>query len=187
MVKYNITSRFNDSEAFRGGKLHRGMDFAMPKGTELDAIQDGIITNVVNDPAGLGKAVYVQMADGKTAIYGHMSDIAVRIGDKVKEGALLGHSGNTGHVVGTNGGYHLHLAIKDHGQFIDPAPYAPLVQTMGDVKEAAHTALSYSDMFNNAMQGFSDALSEMAVNCISLLPSIPTMLQALHSILFWLS
>lgn len=129
MERYPITSQFMAQESFRQ-KVHLGLDFAMVKNTPLRTIQDGVIERVINTD-GLGKAVYVKWVDGKTAIYGHMNEITVRTGDKVKIGDLLGYSGNTGNVFGENGGYHLHFGLKDAlGRWIDPEPYSPFIQEM---------------------------------------------------------
>src|SRR5690625_1324255 len=121
-IRYPITSKYQSFESFRT-KAHLGVDFAMPKNTESRNIKDGVVERVINQPSGLGKAVYVKWEDGKTAIYGHMNEIVVKSNEKVRVGDLLGYSGNTGNVVGKNGGYHLHFALKNpNGQFVNPEP-----------------------------------------------------------------
>lgn len=175
-VRYPITSRFLNQESFRE-KAHLGLDFAMPKDTPLRTIENGVIEKVINIPDGIGKAVYVRWVDGKTAIYGHMNDITVRIGDTVKIGDLLGYSGNTGNVVGENGGYHLHFALMDQlGRYIDPEPYAPFIQEMNHdlintIANSGNGLISIdsgnvSDVLQNVMKQFVETLQEMDVNMI---------------------
>lgn len=48
-----------------------------------------------------------------------MSDVTVKVGDKLNYGDLIGYSGNTGHSTGP----HLHFGIKDGNRFIDPSEY----------------------------------------------------------------
>lgn len=117
-MKFRISSEFGVLEEIRNGRPHTGIDLAMPTGTDLRSIADGFVTKIVDQGAeGLGKAVYVKTRSGEVHIYGHMNDISVKQGEVVHFGDLLGHSGNTGHSTGP----HLHFAIKDHGQFVDPS------------------------------------------------------------------
>ncbi|MCA1319780.1 M23 family metallopeptidase [Bacillus tianshenii] len=118
-MKFRISSEFGVLEEIRNNRPHTGVDIAMPEGTDLRAIADAVVERVVDYGAeNIGKGVILRLADGKRAIYGHMKDIAVKQGDYVREGSVVGHSGNTGHSTGP----HLHLGIKTpDGQFVDPA------------------------------------------------------------------
>ena len=177
---YKITSYYQEKEAFRPNP-HSGIDFAMDKGTELRSIRDGIVTKVVDyGNQNAGKAVMVKWEDGKTAIYGHLSDTSpVHVGDKVGVGDLLGYSGNSGHVVGANGGYHLHFGLKENNQFIDPSPYIKDIQHMNDpgylVQNITNTIENKTTLFN-LMSQYSDMLNEIAksfkVNLIDLFISV---------------
>lgn len=128
---YQITSEFMQNEGFRQGG-HLGIDFAMEEGTPLRSLKKGVVDKVVNyGDVNIGKGVLVRWEDGFTAIYGHMSEITVRAGDIVSQSSLLGYSGNTGNVVGANGGYHLHFGLKNvEGVFVDPAHYTFDIQSM---------------------------------------------------------
>jgi murein DD-endopeptidase MepM/ murein hydrolase activator NlpD len=182
MVKYRITSKFQEMESFRS-QPHSGLDFAMPEGTELRSIAEGVVRIKDFGNVNAGKTVLIDSADGKTYIYGHLSDFSVQNGEQVHIGDILGHSGNTGFSTAP----HLHLGVKVNGEFVDPTPYAPLIQQMDSLKAVAHnTTLNISEIFNEAMQQFSDALSDMAINLISLLPDIHTIFQGLSTILSWL-
>ncbi len=114
-----ITSRFGEISSVHP-KPHTGIDIALPEGTPLKSITEGVVQRVVDyGSENIGKGVIVQLADGKTAIYGHLSDIKVKAGQIVKEGDLLGLSGNTGRSTGP----HLHFGVKENGQFIDPTKF----------------------------------------------------------------
>lgn len=189
MVKYTITSRFHDKEEFRD-HVHQGVDLAMPEGTDLKAIVDGVIRTADYGSSSTGKTVFIDAADGKTYIYGHLKDFSVSDGQPIHVGDILGHSGNSGHVVGSNGGYHLHFGIKEHGEFIDPTPYTSLIQHMDQLKGAAHatvnSGLDALEMLNQALSQFTQTLSEMTLNCISLLLENRTVSLISDIVLSWL-
>jgi hypothetical protein len=127
-LKFRRTSDFGDLESFRENP-HTGIDYAMPEGTGVETVTDGIIENVVDyGDFGLGKAVVVKMEDGATAIYGHLSEFKVKVGEIVKQGEVIGLSGNTGRSTGP----HLHFAVKEDGQFVNPIEFEPNIQAMGD-------------------------------------------------------
>lgn len=158
---YKISSRFLQQESFRT-KGHSGIDFVMENHTPLRSIQDGIVERVVDyGKQNVGKGVMVRWNDGKVAIYGHMSETSVNVGDKVHVGDLIGYSGNSGHVVGANGGYHLHFGLKENGHFIDPSPYIDNIQNMNTkivqhVPEVTQIKLNFFDYMNQHMNVLSD-------------------------------
>jgi hypothetical protein len=111
----------------------------------------------------------VRWNDGKVAIYGHMSETTVNVGDKVQTGDLLGYSGNSGHVVGANGGYHLHFGLKENGHFIDPSPYIDNIQNMNTtlvqhIPDVVPTKLNFFDY----MQSHMNVLSDLKMHLIHL-------------------
>lgn len=158
---YKITSYFGSRESFRN-KGHSGIDFAMERGTELKSIRDGIVEKVVNYPDGIniGKGVIIKFNDGNTGIYGHMNDTSVIQGQTVRAGDLIGHSGNSGHVVGSNGGYHLHFGVKgEDGGFLDPSPYIQDIQHMNDVNyfvQSSSSKLNFLDYFQQHMSLYTE-------------------------------
>ncbi|WP_339145466.1 MULTISPECIES: M23 family metallopeptidase [unclassified Sutcliffiella] len=119
-MKFKLTSEYGVLEQIRNGKPHTGIDLAMPEHTELRSIGEAIVERVGDyGNENIGKGVILRLEDGTTAIYGHMSDIKVKVGQILKEGETLGYSGNTGHSTGA----HLHFGLKDQaGNFIDPTP-----------------------------------------------------------------
>jgi murein DD-endopeptidase MepM/ murein hydrolase activator NlpD len=68
---------------------------------------------------GLGRAVYVSHGYGTTTVYGHLSRVLVRPGQKVERGATVGLVGNTGRSTG----YHLHYEVHQEGKPVNPLPY----------------------------------------------------------------
>jgi murein DD-endopeptidase MepM/ murein hydrolase activator NlpD len=99
---------------------HTGVDYAVPIGTDVLAVADGVI-----DPATWGKSYgtqLVQKLDGGWFIYAHLSKTLVKPGDKVKEGQVIAKSGNTGNSTGPH--LHAELRSKSHwssGTDLDPA------------------------------------------------------------------
>lgn len=99
---------------------HTGVDYAVPVGTDVLAVADGVI-----DPATWGKSYgtqLVQKLDGGYFIYAHLSKALVKPGDKVKEGQVIAKSGNTGNSTGPH--LHAELRTKSHwssGTDLDPA------------------------------------------------------------------
>ena len=165
---YPITSRFGDFESFRKS-AHKGYDFAMEKGTQLKAIVEGKIQIVDYGDYLSGKTVVIKGTDGMTYIYGHLSEFKVKAGEFVKQGDLIGLSGNSGNVFGSNGGYHLDFSVKNEkGEFINPAPYVEFIQNMNNPQYMnsllSDTIQSASDFsLGDVMQQFTDALSEIDI------------------------
>jgi murein DD-endopeptidase MepM/ murein hydrolase activator NlpD len=99
---------------------HTGVDYAVPVGTDVLAVADGVI-----DPATWGRSYgtqLVQKLDGGYFIYAHLSKTLVKAGDKVKEGQVIAKSGNTGNSTGPH--LHAELRTKSHwssGTDLDPA------------------------------------------------------------------
>ena len=183
-LKYKITSGFHSKEPFRDHP-HNGVDLKMAEGTDLRAIADGTIRVADYGNTNAGKTVFIDAADGKTYIYGHLSDFSVSNGQTIHVGELIGHSGNSGFSTGP----HLHFGIKEGGQYLDPTPYVQLLQDMNKgLKEAAHSSmnngLSALDMLKEALSKFSETLSEMTLNVIvNLEPAIHKGLQVLDLVL----
>ncbi len=97
-------------------KMHWGMDFSAPTGTDIFATGDGKIIKVVNSRRGLGKHVIIDHGYGYQTIYGHMSETKVRKGQLVKRGDVIGLVGNTGGSTAP----HLHYEVKKDGKKINP-------------------------------------------------------------------
>lgn len=100
-------------------KMHWGMDFSAPTGTEIFATGDGRIERVVKSRRGYGKHVIIDHGYGYKTLYAHMSQIDVRRGQKVKRGDVIGLVGNTG----ISSAPHLHYEVIKDGKKINPANF----------------------------------------------------------------
>jgi murein DD-endopeptidase MepM/ murein hydrolase activator NlpD len=107
---------------------HFGIDLAgLPTGSPIYAWRAGKVEIAVKGcivgqtTCGLSGGNYVNIRhDNKTVSqYLHLDKNVVSIGQKVKEGQLIGYLGNTGYSLGA----HLHFAILVNGQFINPTAY----------------------------------------------------------------
>lgn len=87
-------------------QTHLGFDLAVNQHTPVVAANDGVVVH-----AGwfdiFGNAIVLDHGCGLQSLYGHLSGIDVKVGDTVKRGQVIGHSGQTG----LAGGDHLHFAV----------------------------------------------------------------------------
>ena len=99
-------------------KMHKGLDFAAPTGTPIYATADGRVESA-GSANGYGNMVKINHGNGFETLYGHMSKIKVRSGQRVKRGDIIGNVGNTGMSTGS----HLHYEIHKNGEVINPLTY----------------------------------------------------------------
>ena len=99
-------------------QTHLGFDLADVLHVPVEAANDGKV--MWADPLGIyGNCVVVDHGYGLQSIYGHLSEIAVKPGDMVKKGQILGRSGATG----LAGGDHLHFSMQVDGVQITPVEW----------------------------------------------------------------
>jgi murein DD-endopeptidase MepM/ murein hydrolase activator NlpD len=115
-----ITSRFGEWRTFNDGhrSQHLGMDVFAREGTKVKAINAGTVT-LVRDTFLAGNVVVVAHGGGIASAYFHLSEINVDEGDVVQVGEVVGLAGQTGRTTGP----HLHLGVRVHGGFVDPATF----------------------------------------------------------------
>ena len=104
-----------------GHKAHWGLDLANRKGTPIHSADDGVVIYTGTGFRGYGKLVVVEHNSEWATLYGHLSKINVREGQKVARGEVLGGMGTTGH----SSGNHLHFEIRHHRQPVNPLAYLP--------------------------------------------------------------
>lgn len=115
-----VSGRFTSGYGTRGGRLHAGVDVAVPIGTPVGASRAGTVVHA-GDASGYGTAVYLDHGGGHVTRYGHLSKVLVRRGQTVKLGERIGLSGNTGRSTGP----HVHLELRVGGKAVDPLKYLP--------------------------------------------------------------
>lgn len=100
-------------------KLHTGIDFSAPIGTPIYATADGKVEDINVSFSGYGKTIQIDHGFGFGTRYAHMHDFAVKEGDMVKRGQVIGYVGNTG----TSTAPHLHYEVIKNGSKINPVHY----------------------------------------------------------------
>jgi murein DD-endopeptidase MepM/ murein hydrolase activator NlpD len=120
-VKGLLTSWFGNRRDPINGRRenHPAIDIAAPPGKAVLATGDGIVTQASDIGDGLGTAVSLAHGFGLTTRYGHMSRVAVKQGQKVKRGDVIGFVGSTGRSTG----YHLHYEVLEDGKPVDPLAF----------------------------------------------------------------
>jgi murein DD-endopeptidase MepM/ murein hydrolase activator NlpD len=96
--------------------LHTGLDFTAPVGTDIYATGSGVVEKVEYYGRGYGNNVIINHGYGYETLYGHMSKINVREGQKINRGDVIGFVGSTG----ASTGPHLHYEVIKNGNKINP-------------------------------------------------------------------
>ena len=99
-------------------KMHKGMDFTAPIGTEIYATGDGVVEKV-GWAGGYGRTIMINHGYGYKTRYAHCSKYNCRKGQKVKRGDLIGFVGNTGQ----SSGPHLHYEVFKNNRQINPVNF----------------------------------------------------------------
>lgn len=110
--------RFTSGFKQRWGRMHKGVDWAVPIGTAVMASSGGTVVRA-GWASGYGYVVYINHADGRQTRYGHLSKVLVKSGQTVKQGQKIALSGNTGRSTGP----HVHFEILIGGSQVNPLNY----------------------------------------------------------------
>jgi Peptidase family M23 len=100
-------------------KMHTGVDFAAQIGTPIYATADGVIDKLEVSFSGYGKVLEIDHGFGYRTRFAHMHGFAVRYGQKVKRGDLIGYVGDTG----LSTAPHLHYEVFVNGVYVNPIHY----------------------------------------------------------------
>lgn len=115
-----LTSVFGRRKLGRRTRMHAGIDIGAAKETPIKAAASGQIL-FSGSKRGYGYAVIIGHDGSHETLYAHMSHMAVRIGQTVTQGQLIGFVGRTGHVTGSN----LHFETRIQGIAYDPLAFLP--------------------------------------------------------------
>lgn len=123
------TGELSSAFGFRRGVFHRGLDICARKGDPVLACSDGHVAfaGVRKGYRAYGKAILIDHGRDVYTHYAHLSKIAVRLGEKVRKGQVIGAVGSTGRSTAP----HLHLEVKVGSQFYNPLAYFPPQQLTG--------------------------------------------------------
>lgn len=100
---------------WRWGRAHTGVDIAVNVGENIYAAFDGVV-RVAKYNGGYGNMVLIRHYNNLETLYGHMSVLKVKPGQKVKAGDVIGLGGSTGRSTGP----HLHFECRLLYACIDP-------------------------------------------------------------------
>jgi murein DD-endopeptidase MepM/ murein hydrolase activator NlpD len=109
-----VTSPFG----MRWGRMHEGVDIAVPAGTPIQAADSGTVA-IAAPTGGYGNYTCINHGGGLSTCYAHQSSFAVGVGDSVSQGQTIGSVGCTGSCFGD----HLHFEVRVDGAAVDPMGY----------------------------------------------------------------
>jgi murein DD-endopeptidase MepM/ murein hydrolase activator NlpD len=112
-----VTSFFGS----RGQRYHQGLDLRALPGTPVYAAQEGQVLYANHRIRGYGNLIVIRHDAGLSSIYAHNSKILVKAGQRVRQGQLIGRTGNSGR----SRGPHLHFEVRSGLGAIDPIRYIP--------------------------------------------------------------
>ena len=120
-----ISSWFGASRSKGGGstRVHKGIDIIVPQGTPVIATADGIV-RLAGTMNGYGLLIVVEHTDGIHSAYAHLSQLMVKVGDVIKEGDMIGLSGDTGRVTTA----HLHYEVRKGEKALNPLWFLPAIE-----------------------------------------------------------
>ncbi|TVR82059.1 MAG: M23 family metallopeptidase [Chitinophagaceae bacterium] len=101
---------------YKTRRLHQGIDFTAPTGTEVYSTGNGVIESVVHSNRGYGNHIIINHGYGYKTLYAHLSRFNVRRGQTINRGDIIGYVGNTG----LSTAPHLHYEVIKDGNRIDP-------------------------------------------------------------------
>ena len=102
----------------RWGRMHEGIDIAVPSGTQIRAAASGTV-EIAGYEGGYGNYTCVDHGGGLSTCYAHQNSIGVSVGQTVAQAQIIGTVGSTGHSTGP----HLHFEVRVNGQAVDPLGY----------------------------------------------------------------
>lgn len=123
--RVSVTSFFGPRTHPITGKYHNhsGTDIGAYSGTQIYAAHGGVVLTSAYH-SSYGNYVVLSRGDGITTLYAHMSKRAVKVGDIVSQGQVIGYVGSTG----SSTAPHLHFEVRVDGVRQDALKYYPNVK-----------------------------------------------------------
>ena len=117
--KYIITGVYGSQRILNGKprRPHYGIDFHAPEGTPVKAMMNGEVTLAEDDMYFTGGTIIFDHGHGVSTLYMHMKDINVKVGQKIKQGQIVGTLGQSGRATGP----HLDIRLNWFEVKLDPA------------------------------------------------------------------
>lgn len=107
---------------YKSKKLHTGIDFIAPLGTPILAVQNATVIRVQqSEEKGYGNNIILQLDKKTQVMYAHMDLIAVKVGQQITQGTVIGTVGNTG--LSTKP--HLHFEVVENRKKVNPKDFLP--------------------------------------------------------------
>ncbi|MDI1355727.1 MAG: M23 family metallopeptidase [bacterium] len=120
-LSHAVTSGFGwrTHPIYKTMEFHPGMDFTAEQGTPIYATGDGTVEKADALGQGYGNHVIIDHGYGYHTLYGHMSRIAAKAGQKVSRGQLIGYVGSTG----LSTAPHIHYEVIRNNEKVNPINY----------------------------------------------------------------
>jgi murein DD-endopeptidase MepM/ murein hydrolase activator NlpD len=101
------------------GGQNDGINVSVPEGTPIKAAEEGVVAYAGNELKGYGNLVLVRHSNGFVTAYAHASELAVKKGETIKRGQVIGKAGATGNVNAPQ----LHFEVRKGATPVDPMQY----------------------------------------------------------------
>jgi murein DD-endopeptidase MepM/ murein hydrolase activator NlpD len=120
-------------------RMHQGVDFGAAYGTPIHAAADGVVS-FAGRHGGHGNFVQLRHAGGIGTGYAHMSRIVARVGERVRQGEVIGYVGSTG----LSTGPHLHYELYRNNVAVNPlsVKFTSSAQLTGSALQAFRSKLN---------------------------------------------
>jgi murein DD-endopeptidase MepM/ murein hydrolase activator NlpD len=115
----------NNFGAKVNGATNDGIDLAVPEGTQVRAVDDGVVAYAGNELKGYGNLVLIRHSNGYVSAYANASELMVKRNDQVHKGQVILKSGQTGNATAPQ----LHFEIRKNSAPVDPMQYLPADKT----------------------------------------------------------
>src|SRR5690606_14859165 len=111
----NATEQKSDAAEAKPIQFHKGMDIAVPYGTDVRAAARGTVI-FAGAKGGYGNCVIISHGNGLATLYGHLSTIKVKANDVIEVNEVIAKSGNSGRSTGP----HLHYEVHKNNTPVNP-------------------------------------------------------------------